>query len=73
MAVTLKGRGRHFRVGDQRELTQYLATVCPLTGEKLETEEDRKFATDIEQSSTSPTAAETAVLCEWYMSLKGPK
>nr|CAI5838783.1 unnamed protein product [Callosobruchus analis] len=38
-----QGRGRHFRVGDQRELTQYLATVCPLTGEKLETEEDRKL------------------------------
>lgn len=38
-----QGRGRHFRVGDQQELTQYLASVCPLTGETLETEEDRKL------------------------------
>ncbi|KAJ8986071.1 hypothetical protein NQ317_003365 [Molorchus minor] len=38
-----QGRGRHYRVGDQKELTQYLATVCPLTGEALETEEDRKL------------------------------
>ncbi|CAH1159643.1 unnamed protein product [Phaedon cochleariae] len=38
-----QGRGRHYRVGDQRELVQYLATVCPLTGETLETEEDRKL------------------------------
>ncbi|XP_076273081.1 centrosomal protein 97kDa isoform X2 [Rhynchophorus ferrugineus] len=38
-----QGRGRHFRIGDQKELTQYLATVCPLTGEALETEEDRKL------------------------------
>ncbi|XP_060530394.1 centrosomal protein of 97 kDa-like [Cylas formicarius] len=38
-----QGRGRHFRIGDQKELTQYLAAVCPLTGETLETEEDRKL------------------------------
>ncbi|XP_074037804.1 centrosomal protein 97kDa [Leptinotarsa decemlineata] len=38
-----QGRGRHYRVGDQKELVQYLATVCPLTGETLETEEDRKL------------------------------
>lgn len=38
-----QGRGRHFRVGDQQELSQYLATVCPLSGEALETEEDRKL------------------------------
>ncbi|KAJ8919553.1 hypothetical protein NQ315_002175 [Exocentrus adspersus] len=38
-----QGRGRHYRVGDQKELVQYLATVCPLTGEALETEEDRKL------------------------------
>lgn len=38
-----QGRGRHFRVGDQEELSQYLSTVCPLTGEQLETEEDRKL------------------------------
>lgn len=38
-----QGRGRHFRVGDQKDLVQYLASVCPLTGETLETEEDRKL------------------------------
>ncbi|KRT78760.1 hypothetical protein AMK59_7731 [Oryctes borbonicus] len=38
-----QGRGRHFRVGEQQELGQYLASVCPLTGEQLETEEDRKL------------------------------
>ncbi|KAL3266754.1 hypothetical protein HHI36_010914 [Cryptolaemus montrouzieri] len=38
-----QGRGRHFRIGDQNELAQYLTTVCPLTGEALETEEDKKL------------------------------
>lgn len=38
-----QGRGRHFRVGDQQELIQYLATVCPLAGEAYETEEDKKL------------------------------
>lgn len=38
-----QGRGRHFRVGDHKELVDYLATVCPLTGETLETEEDKKL------------------------------
>lgn len=38
-----QGRGRHFRVGDQEDLSQYLASVCPLSGEQLETEEDRKL------------------------------
>ncbi|XP_048517086.1 centrosomal protein of 97 kDa [Dendroctonus ponderosae] len=38
-----QGRGRHFRVGDQKELVHYLSTVCPLTGETLETEDDRKL------------------------------
>lgn len=38
-----QGRGRHFRVGDQKELVQYLASVCPLTGEALESEEHRKL------------------------------
>ncbi|XP_056632308.1 centrosomal protein of 97 kDa [Diorhabda sublineata] len=38
-----QGRGRHYRVGDHKELVQYLATVCPLTGETLETEEDKKL------------------------------
>ena len=38
-----QGRGRHFRVGDQQQLSQYLAMVCPLSGEQLETEENRKL------------------------------
>ncbi|XP_045478638.1 centrosomal protein of 97 kDa [Harmonia axyridis] len=38
-----QGRGRHFRIGDHSELVQYLASVCPLSGETLETEEDRKL------------------------------
>ncbi|XP_044747832.1 centrosomal protein of 97 kDa [Coccinella septempunctata] len=38
-----QGRGRHFRIGDHSELVQYLASVCPLSGEALETEEDRKL------------------------------
>ncbi|XP_017786219.1 PREDICTED: centrosomal protein of 97 kDa isoform X2 [Nicrophorus vespilloides] len=38
-----QGRGRHFRVGDHQELCQYLTSVCPVTGELLETEEDRKL------------------------------
>lgn len=38
-----QGRGRQFRVGEQLELAKYLSQVCPLTGEALENEEDRKL------------------------------
>lgn len=38
-----QGRGRQFRLGEQEELAKYLSSVCPLTGEALENEEDRKL------------------------------
>lgn len=38
-----QGRGRQFRIGEQEELAKYLSSVCPLTGEALENEEDRKL------------------------------
>ncbi|XP_057330363.1 centrosomal protein of 97 kDa isoform X3 [Microplitis mediator] len=38
-----QGRGRQFRVGEHLLLTQYLASVCPLSGECLENETDRKL------------------------------
>lgn len=38
-----QGRGRHFRTGDHQELIQYLASVCPPSGETLQTEEERKL------------------------------
>lgn len=38
-----QGRGRQFRVGEQVDLGKYLSQVCPLTGEALENEEDRKL------------------------------
>lgn len=38
-----QGRGRQFRVGEQVELAKYLSSVCPLTGETLENEDDRKL------------------------------
>lgn len=38
-----QGRGRQFRTGEQVELGKYLSQVCPLTGEALENEEDRKL------------------------------
>lgn len=38
-----QGRGRQFRVGEQADLGKYLSQVCPLTGEALENEEDRKL------------------------------
>lgn len=38
-----QGRGRQFRVGEQLDLAKYLSQVCPLTGEALENEEDRKL------------------------------
>lgn len=38
-----QGRGRQFRVGEQDELAKYLSSVCPLTGQALENEEDRKL------------------------------
>lgn len=38
-----QGRGRSFRVGDQAVLAQYLAQSCPLSGEALENENERKL------------------------------
>ncbi|KAK0088103.1 hypothetical protein PV325_013199 [Microctonus aethiopoides] len=38
-----QGRGRQFRVGEHALLAQYLASVCPLSGECLENETDRKL------------------------------
>ncbi|KZC04371.1 Centrosomal protein of 97 kDa [Dufourea novaeangliae] len=38
-----QGRGRQFRVGEHAPLAQYLASVCPLSGESLENETDRKL------------------------------
>lgn len=38
-----QGRGRQFRPGDHESLVAYLASTCPLGGESLETEEDRKL------------------------------
>ncbi|XP_034941950.1 centrosomal protein of 97 kDa isoform X2 [Chelonus insularis] len=38
-----QGRGRQFRVGEHSLLAQYLASVCPLSGESLENETDRKL------------------------------
>lgn len=38
-----QGRGRQFRVGDQPALARYLSTVCSLSGETLENENERKL------------------------------
>lgn len=38
-----QGKGRSFRVGDQLALAQYLAQTCPLSGEVLENENERKL------------------------------
>ncbi|XP_015593401.1 uncharacterized protein LOC107266903 isoform X2 [Cephus cinctus] len=38
-----QGRGRQFRVGEHSPLAQYLASVCPLSGESLENESNRKL------------------------------
>ncbi|CAL7936949.1 unnamed protein product [Xylocopa violacea] len=38
-----QGRGRQFRDGEHALLAQYLASVCPLSGESLENETDRKL------------------------------
>lgn len=38
-----QGKGRSFRVGDQILLAQYLSQTCPLSGETLESENERKL------------------------------
>ncbi|CAG2055232.1 unnamed protein product, partial [Timema podura] len=38
-----QGRGRQFRSGEHQALSQYLASVCPLSGDSLESEEERKL------------------------------
>jgi len=38
-----QGKGRSFRVGDQLLLAQYLSQTCPLSGEVLENENERKL------------------------------
>lgn len=38
-----QGRGRQFRLGEHALLAQYLSSICPLSGESLENETDRKL------------------------------
>ena len=38
-----QGRGRQFRIGEQIALARYLSSVCALSGQALENEEDRKL------------------------------
>lgn len=38
-----QGRGRSFRVGEQSQLARYLSATCPLSGETLENENERKL------------------------------
>lgn len=38
-----QGKGRSFRVGEQQALAQYLSQSCPLSGEALENENERKL------------------------------
>lgn len=38
-----QGKGRSFRVGEHQALVQYLAQTCPLSGETLENENERKL------------------------------
>lgn len=38
-----QGKGRSFRVGEQQPLAQYLSQTCPLSGEALENENERKL------------------------------
>uniref|UniRef100_A0A182JQH8 Centrosomal protein of 97 kDa n=1 Tax=Anopheles christyi TaxID=43041 RepID=A0A182JQH8_9DIPT len=38
-----QGRGRQFRIGEQIGLARYLSSVCPLSGEALENQNERKL------------------------------
>lgn len=38
-----QGRGRQFRLGEQEPLARYLSSICPLSGEVLENENERKL------------------------------
>lgn len=61
-----QGRGRHFRVGDQEDLSQYLASVCPLTGEQLETEEDRKLRLILSKAQHHQKQLREQLVCKLY-------
>lgn len=38
-----QGKGRSFRIGEQQALAFYLSQACPLSGEALENENERKL------------------------------
>ncbi|KAG5675555.1 hypothetical protein PVAND_005450 [Polypedilum vanderplanki] len=38
-----QGKGRSFRIGEHQALAQYLSQTCPLSGETLESENERKL------------------------------
>ncbi|XP_063227949.1 centrosomal protein of 97 kDa isoform X2 [Bacillus rossius redtenbacheri] len=38
-----QGRGRQFRAGEHQALVEYLAGACPLSGDALQSEEERKL------------------------------
>lgn len=66
-----QGRGRQFRVGEQQALARYLSSVCPLSGEVLENENERKLRLilskaqqhqrQLQEESTVDPAATTAM------------
>ncbi len=48
-----QGRGRQFRIGEQMDLAKYLSSVCPLSGEVLENENERKLRLILSKGSSS--------------------
>ncbi|XP_064627841.1 uncharacterized protein LOC135487712 isoform X3 [Lineus longissimus] len=44
-----QGKGRHFRPGQHLQLVHYLASVCPLTADRHEPEQDAKLAKILSQ------------------------
>lgn len=64
-----QGRGRQFRVGEQIELAKYLSSVCPLTGEALENEEDRKLRLILSKAQQHQRQLKEEISGKWHFDM----
>lgn len=65
-----QGRGRQFRIGEQVELARYLSQVCPMSGEALEKEDERKLRLILSKAQQHQRQLQEEISGRHFISLK---
>lgn len=58
-----QGRGRQFRINEQVSLARYLSSVCPLSGEALENENERKLRLILSKAQQHQRSLQEEISC----------